>query len=124
MISIATGSSPSRTIVGDRVAGGCERVVDGERGVRRLGERDEAQRDLQRDAEQALRAAEHPGPVRAHGLGAVAARARTTSPSGSTASIPSTWLLVIPCLRQCAPPELKARLPPIVQTDWLDGSGA
>ena len=48
----------------------------------------------------------------------------TTSPSGSTASIPSTWLLVIPCLRQCAPPELKARLPPIVQTDWLDGSGA
>ena len=49
---------------------------------------------------------------------------RTTSPSGSTASIASTWLVVIPCLRQCAPPELKAMLPPIVQIDWLDGSGA
>ena len=31
---------------------------------------------------------------------------------------------VIPCLKQCAPPELNATLPPIVQTDWLDGSGA
>ena len=49
---------------------------------------------------------------------------RTTSPSGRTASIASTWLLVIPCLRQCAPPELKAMLPPIVHTDWLEGSGA
>ena len=61
--------------VGDRVAGGGERVEDGERGVRGLGERDEAQRDFQRDAEQALRAAEHPGPVRAHGLDAVAPEA-------------------------------------------------
>ena len=49
---------------------------------------------------------------------------RATSLSGSTASTPSTWLAVIPCLRQCAPPELKARLPPIVHTDWLEGSGA
>jgi hypothetical protein len=28
-------------------------------------------------------------------------------------------LVVIPCLRQCAPPELKARLPPIEQICWL-----
>ena len=30
----------------------------------------------------------------------------------------------MPYFRQCAPPELKAMLPPMVQTDWLEGSGA
>ena len=49
---------------------------------------------------------------------------RTTSPSGSTTSKPSTWFAVIPWRKQWAPPELKATLPPIVHTDWLEGSGA
>ncbi len=48
----------------------------------------------------------------------------TTEPSGSTTSQDSTWLVVNPYLRQCAPPEFSATLPPIVQTCWLDGSGA
>ena len=48
----------------------------------------------------------------------------TTSPSGSTTVRPVTWLTVKPYLRQCAPPEFSATLPPIVQTCWLDGSGA
>ena len=49
---------------------------------------------------------------------------RTTSPSGSTATRPVTWLVVKPYFRQCAPPEFSATFPPIVQTCWLDGSGA
>ena len=80
------------------------------------------QRHLERDAEQPLgadEAAEPVGPARSGSP----LPSRTTSPSGSTASTPSTWLAVIPCLRQCAPPELKAMLPPIVQIDWLDGIG-
>jgi hypothetical protein len=48
----------------------------------------------------------------------------TTDPSASTTSHESTWLVVKPYLRQCAPPEFSATLPPIVQTCWLDGSGA
>src|SRR5207247_1117143 len=45
----------------------------------------------------------------------------TTSPVGSTAVTASTWLTVNPCLRQCAPPEFSATLPPIVHTCWLEG---
>ena len=48
----------------------------------------------------------------------------TISPSGSTTVRPVTWLTVKPFLRQCAPPEFSATLPPIVQTCWLEGSGA
>ena len=48
----------------------------------------------------------------------------SSSPSGSTTFAPVTWLTVKPCLRQWAPPEFSATLPPIVQTCWLDGSGA
>ena len=48
----------------------------------------------------------------------------TTSPSGVTTRSPVTWLVVKPYLRQCAPPEFSARLPPIEQICWLDGSGA
>ena len=48
----------------------------------------------------------------------------SSSPSGRTTFAPVTWLTVNPCLRQCAPPEFSATLPPIVQTCWLDGSGA
>ena len=48
----------------------------------------------------------------------------TTSPSGRTTVSPVTWFTVKPFLRQCAPPEFSATLPPIVQTCWLEGSGA
>ena len=48
---------------------------------------------------------------------------RTSWPSASTTSASITWLVVKPCLRQCAPPEFSATLPPIVQTCWLEGSG-
>jgi hypothetical protein len=39
-------------------------------------------------------------------------------------STASTWLVVKPYLRQCAPPEFSATLPPIEQICWLLGSGA
>src|ERR671932_968246 len=45
------------------------------------------------------------------------------SPSGSTTSRPVTYVVVKPYLKQCAPPEFSATLPPIEQTIWLDGSG-
>src|SRR3954452_17301016 len=45
------------------------------------------------------------------------------SPSGSTTSSPQTYVVVKPYLKQCAPPEFSATLPPIEQTIWLDGSG-
>ena len=45
-------------------------------------------------------------------------------PSISTMRTPRTLLVVTPYLRQCAPPEFMAMLPPIVQASWLDGSGA
>ena len=47
-----------------------------------------------------------------------------TVPSGSTTSSSSTWLLVTPYLRLCTPPEFSATLPPMLQTTWLEGSGA
>ncbi len=52
------------------------------------------------------------------------ATSETSSPSGSTTVAASTWLTVKPYFRQWAPPEFSATLPPIVQTCWLDGSGA
>ena len=58
------------------------------------------------------------------GASARALPMRTISPSGSTASTSSTWCTVKPYLRQCAPPEFSATLPPIEQTCWLEGSGA
>ncbi len=48
----------------------------------------------------------------------------TRSPSGVTISHASTWLTVKPYLRQWAPPEFSATLPPIEQICWLEGSGA
>ena len=47
----------------------------------------------------------------------------TTSPSAVTTSTPRTWFTVVPSARQWRPPELLATFPPIVQTDWDDGSG-
>src|ERR1700758_36314 len=49
---------------------------------------------------------------------------QVSSPAGVTISSPVTWCTVNPCLRQCAPPEFSATLPPTEQTTWLDGSGA
>ena len=83
----------------------------------------DAQRDLRRDPERSLGAdegAEQVGPVRVERLAAEL----DDSPSGSTTVSPVTWLTVKPFLRQWAPPEFSATLPPIVQTCWLDGSGA
>ncbi len=60
----------------------------------------------------------------------IAARSRleppnsTTSPFARTALRPRTWFEVMPYLRQWAPPALNATLPPMVQTCWLEGSGA
>src|SRR6185436_971715 len=48
---------------------------------------------------------------------------RITSPSGSTTSSSTTWLVVTPYLRQWGPPAFSATLPPTVQAAWLDGSG-
>src|SRR3984957_17254615 len=49
---------------------------------------------------------------------------QASSPDGVTISTPVTWCTVKPYLRQCAPPEFSATLPPTEQTTWLDGSGA
>ena len=49
---------------------------------------------------------------------------RSTSPSASTISMPSTCWAVTPEARQCGPPALVATLPPIEQACWLEGSGA
>ena len=65
--------------------------------------------------------AEQVGPGR---LERAAAEPHEPRRPGSTTSRPVTWLTVNPYLRQCAPPEFSATLPPIVQTCWLDGSGA
>ena len=64
-------------------------------------------------------------PIRSYpGLAPVPSPSQTSSPSGVTISSPITWCTVKPCLRQCAPPEFSATLPPTEQTTWLDGSGA
>ena len=57
------------------------------------------------------------------GVGAGPPRS-TTSPSARTSLAPSTWFTVKPYLRQWAPPEFSATLPPMEQTLWQDGSGA
>ena len=49
---------------------------------------------------------------------------RSISPSMVTISIPMTLFVVSPYLRQCTPPEFSLTLPPMVQTIWLEGSGA
>jgi hypothetical protein len=48
----------------------------------------------------------------------------TTLPSCRTRRAPSTWFAVNPYLRQWAPPAFSARLPPMEQMLWEDGSGA
>ena len=70
------------------------------------------------------RADEQPGQIRADLLDAVAAQAATTVAVRQHRLEASTWLAVMPWRKQCAPPELNATLPPIVHTDWLEGSGA
>ncbi len=48
----------------------------------------------------------------------------TVSPPARTSSMPSTWLLVTPYLRQWGPPAFSPALPPRVLVFWLAGSGA
>ena len=45
-------------------------------------------------------------------------------PSCCTITSPWMCLVVVPCLKQCGPPEFSATLPPMVQAFWLEGSGA
>ena len=49
---------------------------------------------------------------------------RASSPAPVTTSSPSTWFTVTPYFKQCGPPALVEAFPPIVDTIWLDGSGA
>ena len=123
MISIAPGSSPAAIT---RVTASPARLQRGRRPAAcdNLGARQQPQRDLERDAEQPFRADEQAGQVGPDLLQAVAAQLHDARRRRSTTSRPSTWLAVMPWLRQWAPPELKATLPPMVQTDWLEGSGA
>ncbi len=58
------------------------------------------------------------------GASSPSAPRRATSPVGRTTFISMMWFVVIPYLRQCAPPEFSAALPPMVQAAWLEGSGA
>ena len=48
----------------------------------------------------------------------------TISPSRVTKRTPRMLLVVTPYLRQCAPPEFIAMLPPMVQASCEEGSGA
>ena len=112
---------PGRDHVRDRLAGGVGRVERGEQRSHRLGHAQHAHVDRARRS----RASPRSRRTRRAGRGPSSSRESvTSSPSGSTTSAASTWLTVKPCLRQCAPPEFSATLPPIVQTCWLDGSGA
>ena len=64
-------------------------------------------------------------PTRSYpGAAPVPSPSQVSSPDGVTTCRPVTWCTVNPCLRQCAPPEFSATLPPTEQTTWLDGSGA
>ena len=123
MISIAPGSRPDVDDARDRVAGRLQAVVRGEHRAVQPWSSDQPQRDLERHAEQPFGSDEQPGEI-GPACSRLSPPSVTTVPSPSTTRSPSTWLAVMPCRKQCAPPELKATLPPIVQTDWLEGSGA
>ena len=124
IISIAAGTTPAAMIAdvaAPACVGGGER---GEQGAHRLGQPGQPHGHLGGDAERALRADERAEQV-------VAGRVRRPPPSshqvavgGDDLAAPVTWLVVKPYLRQCAPPEFSATLPPIEQICWLDGSGA
>ena len=64
----------------------------------------------------------HAGQVVAGAIDGVAAQVHHLA-IGQHHPRPSTWLTVKPYLRQCAPPEFSATLPPMEQTCWLDGIG-
>ena len=78
--------------------------------------------DLGDDAQRAFRAGERADQVVA-GRAPVPSPSQVSSPAGVTICSPVTWCTVKPCLRQCAPPEFSATLPPTEQITWLDGSG-
>ena len=120
IISIAAGRIPA-AIVPETAAPAVVGVREtGEQRPHRLGRAQDAQRQLRRDPERALRADERAEQVRAF----VPDRELDELAVGRTISAASTWLTVKPYLRQCAPPEFSATLPPIVQTCCDEGSGA
>ena len=76
MISIAPGSRPDSMTRDTASPAACRLVVGGEHGAIDGRSRHEAQRDLERDAEQAFRSDEQTAEVRARLLEAVAAERR------------------------------------------------
>ena len=111
--------------VADDVARGPDRREVGEQRAHRLRGAQQPHGDLRGDARACPRSRgtprAGPGPTCSP-----VSRAERDAPSRRAARPrpDSTWLVVKPYLRQCAPPEFSATLPPIVQTCWLDGSGA
>ena len=73
MISIAPGSSPLAMTARHRIARLLQGAIAGEHRVKTFRPRKQLQRDLERDAEQALVAREQPAPVRADRFAARAA---------------------------------------------------
>ena len=125
IISIAAGTMPARDDVRHGAPAGVDRVERREQRLHRFrASAGSGRSTFVTIAERAFRSdrAARAGPVPARR--AIGLPMSTRSPSGSTASTPSTWCTVKPYLRQCAPPEFSATLPPIEQTCWLDGSGA
>ena len=121
IISIAAGSDAGGDDPRHRRARLVGVVEAGEQRPHRLGRAQDAQRQRRRDPERALGADEH-----AEQVGAVVPdrERRPARRPAARSSAASTWLTVKPYLRQCAPPEFSATLPPIVQTCCDDGSGA
>ena len=110
--------------VGDGLAGGGDGVEGGEEDLHGFGAFDDAEGDCGGDAERAFGADEDAGEVVAGGVEAPAEPKVTSSPAGRTTSMPRTWVVVKPYLRQWAPPAFSATLPPMVQTVCEEGSGA
>ena len=96
----------------------------GEEGLHAFGALDDAENHFGGDAESAFGADEDAERDRSRECRDVFPPRWTRVPSGRTTSRPRTWVVVKPYLRQCAPPEFSATLPPMLQTDCEEGSGA
>ena len=125
MISIADGHDPRGDDPRDRAAPAASVESNAASTVRTaLGPAQDAERDLGRDPERPLGADERAEQVGPRRLARDAAEPDELAVRAARRRGPVTWLTVKPYFRQCAPPEFSATLPPIVQTCWLDGSGA
>ena len=124
IISIAAGSTPA-AMIADTASPAASTVWKPASRVRTASGRGSSRSVTSgRHAERALAADEGAHAGRSPGYSTAAATELLGRPSGSTTSSPVTWFTVKPYLRQCAPPEFSATLPPMVHADWLDGSGA